>query len=354
MPVPDAGAAATSTGSASCPLRRRSRSSGISTGPTTTFWNADHPARFPRFKKRSARLSIPLPGQAIRVTAGQSEVGLRTDTEARRGQVPAVPGSRGRSPERDGYARMPPGAGASASPCARAIRQPLPTNCRRSASTSGSSSLPILSDEALPRLMPPSLTDGERRRLEGLERRKARQIRHARRHRGGAHGARLRRTLREIARIKARQARRRLDFTHKLTTDLAKNHGLVADRGPAGEGHDEESRGRRGCSPVPRLAQSGPQSRHPRQPSGGRGDVSSPTSARGTGRCWSPSKPPVPRRRAGSAATGTRRSRDRPGQLSLRKVRARGRRRPQRRRRDAPPRSAASADASRSAAGYLR
>jgi putative transposase len=27
--------------------------------------------------------------------------------------------------------------------------------------------------------------------------------------------------------LKARQARRRLDFTHKLTSDLAKSHGWV-------------------------------------------------------------------------------------------------------------------------------
>ncbi|MEU2736622.1 transposase [Streptomyces sp. NPDC007095] len=27
------------------------------------FWNAEHPAGFPRFKKRTARLAIPLPGR---------------------------------------------------------------------------------------------------------------------------------------------------------------------------------------------------------------------------------------------------------------------------------------------------
>jgi putative transposase len=39
---------------------------------------------------------------------------------------------------------------------------------------------------------------------------------------------RLRRTISEIAKLRAAQARRRQDFTHKLTTDLAKNHGWVA------------------------------------------------------------------------------------------------------------------------------
>ncbi len=38
----------------------------------------------------------------------------------------------------------------------------------------------------------------------------------------------LGRTIDQIARLRARQARRRQDFTHKLTTDLAKNHGWVA------------------------------------------------------------------------------------------------------------------------------
>jgi putative transposase len=44
---------------------------------------------------------------------------------------------------------------------------------------------------------------------------------------GGRYSGRLRRTIAEIARLRARQARRRLDFTHKLTSDLAKSHGWV-------------------------------------------------------------------------------------------------------------------------------
>ncbi|MHB1750156.1 MAG: RNA-guided endonuclease InsQ/TnpB family protein, partial [Acidithiobacillus sp.] len=43
----------------------------------------------------------------------------------------------------------------------------------------------------------------------------------------GRYSKRLRRTIEEIAKLEARQARRRLDFTHKLTTDLTKNHGFV-------------------------------------------------------------------------------------------------------------------------------
>jgi putative transposase len=84
-----------------------------------------------------------------------------------------------------------------------------------------------VSDESSPRLLPPTLTAGEERRLLGLERRMARQVRWAKRHNCGRYSGRLRRTIAEIARLRARQARRRLDFTHKLTTDLAKSHGWV-------------------------------------------------------------------------------------------------------------------------------
>jgi putative transposase len=86
----------------------------------------------------------------------------------------------------------------------------------------------FVSDEPLPRLMAPSLTPGEQRRLLGLERRRARQVRWAKRHNGGRYSNRLRRTIAEIAKLRARQARRRQDFTHKLTTDLTKSHGWVA------------------------------------------------------------------------------------------------------------------------------
>jgi putative transposase len=85
-----------------------------------------------------------------------------------------------------------------------------------------------VSDETWPRLLPPTLTTGEQRRLLGLERRKARQVRWAKRHNGGRYSRRVRRTIGQIAALRARQARRRADFTHKLTTDLAKSHGWVA------------------------------------------------------------------------------------------------------------------------------
>lgn len=43
----------------------------------------------------------------------------------------------------------------------------------------------------------------------------------------GKYSNRLRRTNAAIAALKARQARRRLDWNHKLTTDLAQSHGLI-------------------------------------------------------------------------------------------------------------------------------
>jgi putative transposase len=69
---------------------------------------------------------------------------------------------------------------------------------------------------------------GEERRLVGFERRKARQIAFAKKHNHGRYSKRLRKTIASIADLKAAQARRRKDFTHKLTSDLAKNHGFVA------------------------------------------------------------------------------------------------------------------------------
>jgi putative transposase len=84
-----------------------------------------------------------------------------------------------------------------------------------------------VSDETAPRLMSRTLTPGEAKRLLGLERRKERQITFAKKATGGKYSNRLHRTIAAIAAMNSRPARRRLDFTHKLTTDLAKNHGWV-------------------------------------------------------------------------------------------------------------------------------
>jgi putative transposase len=74
--------------------------------------------------------------------------------------------------------------------------------------------------------MPRLLTSGEEQRLLGLERKAARQ-RLA--HRPGTPvSARHRRTLDQIAGLRAKQARRREDWLHRTTTYIAKSHGIVA------------------------------------------------------------------------------------------------------------------------------
>ncbi|MER0445605.1 transposase [Streptomyces sp. Edi4] len=190
------------------------------------FWNADHPARFPRYKKRSARLSIPLPGQAVRVRPINRKWAFVRIPKL--GEV-KFRLSRALGGDVQNATVTTDASGRWSISFAVRTRSPAPlANTLPPVGVDfGVKQAAYCSDEAQPRLMPPTLTAGERRRLEGLERRKARQVRHAHTHRGGRHSIRLQKTLREIARIKARQARRRLDFTHKLTTDLAKNHGLV-------------------------------------------------------------------------------------------------------------------------------
>ena len=79
--------------------------------------------------------------------------------------------------------------------------------------------------------MPALLTSGEQRRLRGLERKSGRQ--HLALSRERAHdpdavmSRRHRRTYGQIANLRARQARRRADWLHKITTDIAKSHGVV-------------------------------------------------------------------------------------------------------------------------------
>lgn len=84
-----------------------------------------------------------------------------------------------------------------------------------------------VSTETEPRVMAPTLTKVELTRLKYLEQQKGRQVAYAKKHNGGMYSKRLRATIAQIARIKARQSNRRTDFTHKLTTGLAKNHGFV-------------------------------------------------------------------------------------------------------------------------------
>jgi putative transposase len=79
--------------------------------------------------------------------------------------------------------------------------------------------------------MPALLTPGEQRRLRGLERKAARQQLAKKQRRAGGLTAprskRQSRTYGQLAALRSRQARRREDWLHKTTTDLAKSHGVV-------------------------------------------------------------------------------------------------------------------------------
>jgi len=68
----------------------------------------------------------------------------------------------------------------------------------------------------------PGLTAGERERLRRLQKKAARQ--HVR---GRAASTRLRRNRRQIARLKAREADRRLDWVEQLSTQLARDYDLI-------------------------------------------------------------------------------------------------------------------------------
>jgi len=189
------------------------------------WWNPEHSARMPTFEKRSSKLRFSLPGQAIKVRQISRHWG-----EVR---LPKIGWQRFR------WSRSPGGRICNATFTKHArwwyVSFGVATD-RKLAAPNGKPGCGVdfgvacsayVSDEDEPRLMPVSLTAGEQRRLVGLERRKARQFTFAKKHNQGRYSKRLRKTIEEIAKLEARQARRRLDFTHKLTTDLAKNHGYV-------------------------------------------------------------------------------------------------------------------------------
>jgi putative transposase len=190
------------------------------------WWNPGHPAGPPTFKKRSNRLAVPFPGQAIAVRKRNrkwAEVRLPKIGWVRfRLSRPLGGAVRNATVGRDGLGwHVSFGIAAATEPAA-------PNGLPGCGVDFGVACSAYVSDEPAPRLLPPTLTPGEQRRLLGLERRKARQVRWAKRHNRGRYSRRLRRTIAQIAALRARQARRRLDFTHRLTTDLANSHGWVA------------------------------------------------------------------------------------------------------------------------------
>jgi putative transposase len=190
------------------------------------WWNPAQPAQAPTFRKRSRGLSVPFPGQAVQVrkcSRRWAEVRLPKLGWVRfRLSRPLGGTVRNATITKDAL-------GWHVSFGVATATNPAPPNRLPGCGVDfGVACSAFVSDEREPRLMASTLTAGERRRLRGLEHRKARQVTWAKKHHGGRYSNRLRHTISQIAELRARQARRRQDFTHKLTTDLAKNHGWVA------------------------------------------------------------------------------------------------------------------------------
>jgi putative transposase len=198
------------------------------------WWNPQHPAGPPTFKKRSDRLVVPFPGQAVMVrklNRRWAEVRLPKIGAVRfRLSRPLGGGVRNATVRRDGLGwHVSFGIGTGAEPA-------TPNGLPGCGVDFGVACSAYVSDEPGPRLLPPTLTEGEQRRLLGLERRKAR-------HAAGAQTA----GLHPQAHHRPRQMPR-----------------LGRDRGPAGEAHDPLGQGH-GPGPRPRRhGQGGAEPRHPR------------------------------------------------------------------------------------------
>ncbi|MEV7519868.1 transposase [Streptomyces sp. NPDC091371] len=189
------------------------------------FWNPRHPAGYPMRKRRGHRLSVPFPGQAVevrRLNRKWAEVRLPKSGWLRFRLSRAIGGTiRNATVSRDGN-------GWHISFGVHTGRKPDAPNGKPACGVDfGVAASAYVSTESAARRMPPSLTDKETKRLRALEQRKARQLSYAKKHQGGKYSRRLRTTIAQIAKLTTRRANRRRDFTHKLTTDLAKNHGLI-------------------------------------------------------------------------------------------------------------------------------
>lgn len=189
------------------------------------FWNPEHPAGFPVRKKRGHRLSIPFPGQAVefrKLNRKWAEVRLPKIGWLRFRLSRAIGGTiRNATVSRDGN-------GWHISFGVHTGRRPDAPNGKPACGVDfGVTASAFVSTETTPRLMPQTLNANEKKRLKALEQRKARQITFAKKHNGGKYSHRLRTTIAHIARLTTRRANRRQDFTHKLTTGLAKSHGLI-------------------------------------------------------------------------------------------------------------------------------
>jgi putative transposase len=187
--------------------------------------NPQHPAGSPKFKKRGTHLSVAFPGQSVAVRALNHRWGQvrlpKIGWIRFRLSRPFGGEIRNATVSRDALGwHVSFGVATHERP---AVANGLP-GCGVDFGVACSA---FVSDESTPRRISSTLSAGEWRRLRSMERRKARQLRWAKRHNAGRYSKRLRRSINEIAKLRARQARRRADFTHKFTTDVAKRHGWV-------------------------------------------------------------------------------------------------------------------------------
>lgn len=191
------------------------------------FWNPNHPAGFPRFKKKQHRQGVTFPGRAVQVrevSRRMAQVKLPKLGWVRfRLSQPLGKTVRNATVSRDGLGWHISFGVYQPEPAQRPVNHGAPVGV-----DVGIACSVFVSHEDTERQRPDTLIPGEQTRLKGLEQRKARQQAFAKKHNNGKYSIRLRKTLGQIAALKARQARRRADFNHKLTHDLAKNHGLVA------------------------------------------------------------------------------------------------------------------------------
>jgi putative transposase len=191
------------------------------------FWNPQHPAEFPQFKRKHQGCGVPFPGQAVqvrKVSRRMAQVRLPKLGWVRLRLSRPLGGTvRNATVSRDGLGWHISFGVHIPEPEQRPVNTGEPVGV-----DVGIACSVFLSTEDTQRQRPDTLTPGEKRRLRGLEQRKARQMAYAKKYNGGKYSNRLRRTIDRIAALKARQARRRGDWNHKLTTDLAKNHSLVA------------------------------------------------------------------------------------------------------------------------------
>jgi putative transposase len=191
------------------------------------FWNPNHPAKHPAFKRKWDRQGVTFPGQAVRVRRVSRRIAQvrlpKLGWVRFRLSRPIDGVVRNATVSRDGLGWHIAFGVHRPEPAEPAVNTGPPVGV-----DVGIACSVFLSNETTERQRPDTLTAGEKRRLRGLEQRKARQFAYAKKHNGGRYGKRLRKTIAAIAAVKARQARRRTDWNHKLTTELAQSHGLVA------------------------------------------------------------------------------------------------------------------------------